>query len=177
MDFLVGLPMTSRRYDSIFVVVDTLTKSAHFIPVKTTYKALEIDKVFINDIMRLHGVPRKIIFDKGAVFTRMFWNNFQEALGTQLNFSNAYHPETNGQTKRTNQMLEDMLWMYVMDKQKRWEEFLLLVEFSYNNSYQSSINMVPFEFLYRRPCRKPLIWDRLEDRVLIGPEVVQAMEE
>jgi hypothetical protein len=76
-----------------------------------------------------------------------------------------------------NQTLEDMLHMYVMDQQKHWEEFLPLVEFAYNNSYQSTIKMAPFEFLYGRPCRTPLSWDRLEDRVLVGPEVIQEMEE
>ena len=134
-------------------------------------------RVFIDEIMRLHGVPRKIISDRGAVFTGRFWTNFLEALGTQLNFSIAYHPETDGQTERTNQILEDMLRMYVMDQKNKWEEFLPLVEFSYNNSYQSSIKMAPFEFLYGRPCKTPLSWDRLEDRVLIGPKVVQEMEE
>jgi hypothetical protein len=98
-------------------------------------------------------------------------------LGTQLNFSTTYHPETNGQTERINQILEDMLCMYVMDQQKCWEEFLPLVEFAYNNSYQSSIKMAPFEFLYGRPCRTPLSWDRLEDRVLVGLEIIQEMEE
>jgi hypothetical protein len=103
--------------------------------------------------------------------------SFQEALGTQLNFSTVYHPETDRQTKQMNQTLEDMLRMYVMDQQKRWEEFLPLVEFAYNNSYQSTIKMVPFKFLYGRPCRMPLSWDWLEDRVLVGPEAIQEMEE
>ena len=76
-----------------------------------------------------------------------------------------------------NQILEDMLRMYVMDQQKSWEEFLPLVEFAYNNSYQSTIKMTPFEFLYRRPCQTPLSWYRLEDRVLVGPEVIQEMEQ
>ena len=111
------------------------------------------------------------------MFTRQFWTSFQEALGTQLNFSTAYHPEMDGQTERTNQTLEDMLRMYVMDQQKRWEEFLPLVKFAYNNSYQSTIKMAPFEFLYGRPCRTPLSWDRLEDRVLVGREAIQEMEE
>jgi hypothetical protein len=177
MDFIVGLPLTARRHDSIFVVVDTLTKSAHFIPVRTTYQAPDIARVFISEIVRLHGVPKKIISDRGSVFTGRFWTSFQEALGTQLNFSTAYHPETDGQTERTNQTLEDMLRMYVMDQQKRWEEFIPLVEFAYNNSYQSTIKMAPFEFLYGRPCRTPLSWDRLEDRVLVGPEAIQEMEE
>jgi hypothetical protein len=177
MDFIVGLPLTARRHDSIFVVVDTLTKSAHFIPVHMTYQAPDIARVFINEIVRLHGMPKKIISDRGSVFTGRFWTSFQEALGTQLNFSTAYHPETDGQTERTNQTLEDMLRMYVMDQQKRWEEFLPLVEFAYNNSYQSTIKMAPFEFLYGRPCQTPLSWDRLEDRVLVGPEAIQEMEE
>jgi len=82
MDFIVRLPMTSRRHDSIFVVVDMVTKSTHFVPVKATYKTLEIARVFINEIMRLHGVPRKIISDRGAMFTGRFWTSFQEALGT-----------------------------------------------------------------------------------------------
>jgi hypothetical protein len=177
MDFIVGLPLTTRRHDSIFVVVDTLTKSAHFIPMRTMYQAPDIARVFISEIVRLHGVPKRIISDRGSVFTRRFWTSFQEALGTQLNFSTAYHPETDRQTERMNQTLEDMLRMYMMDQQKSWEEFLPLVEFAYNNSYQSTIKMVPFEFLYGRPCRTPLSWDQLEDRVLVGPEVIQEMEE
>jgi len=150
---------------------------AHLIPVRTTYQALDLARVFISEIVRLHGMPKKIISDRGSVFTGRFWTSFQEALGTQLNFSTAYHPETDGQTERTNQTLEDMLCMYVMDQQKHWEEFLPLVEFAYNNSYQSTIKMAPFEFLYGRLCRTPLSWDRIEDRVLVGPEAIQEMEE
>jgi hypothetical protein len=145
--------------------------------VHMTYQAPDIARVFFSKIVRLHGMPKKIISDRGSVVTGRFWTSFQEALGTQLNFSIAYHPETDGQTERTNQTLEDMLRMYVMDQQKRWEEFLPLVEFAYNNSYQSTIKMAPFEFLYGRPCRTPLSWDRLEDRVLVGPEAIQEMEE
>jgi hypothetical protein len=177
MDFIVGLPLTKRRHDSIFIVVDTLTKSSHFILVGTTYQAPDIARAFISEIVRLHGVLRRIISDRESVFTGRLWMSFQEALGTQLNFSTAYHPETDGQTKRMNQTLEDMLRMYVMDQQKRWEEFLPLVEFAYNNSYQSTIDMVPFEFLYGRPCRTPLSWVRLEDRVLVRPEAIQEMED
>jgi transposase InsO family protein len=99
MDFIVGLPLTARRHDLIFVVVDTLTKSAHFIPVRMMYQAPDIAIVFISEIVRLHGMPKRIISDRGSVFTRRFWTSFQEALGTQLNFSTAYHPETDGQTE------------------------------------------------------------------------------
>jgi transposase InsO family protein len=119
-------------------------------------------------------VPKRIISDRGSVFTGRFWTSFQEALGTQLNLSTAYHPETHEQTECMNQTLEVMLRMYVMDQQKkRGEKFLPLVEFAYNNSYQSTIKMAPFEFLYGKPCRTPLSWDRLEDRVLVGPEAIQ----
>jgi transposase InsO family protein len=177
MDFIVGLPITVQRHDSILVVIDTLTKSAHFVLVHTTYQAPDIARVFISEIVRLHGVPKRIISDRGSVFTGQFWTSFQEALGTQLSFSTAYHPETDGQTKRVNQNLEDMLRMYVMDQQKHWDEFLTLVEFAYNNSYQSTIKMVPFKFIYGRPCQTPLSWDRLDDRVLVGPELIQEMEE
>jgi hypothetical protein len=86
-----------------------------------------------------------------------------------------YHPKTNGQNDRTNQTLEDMLHMYVMDQQKSWEECFPLVEFTYNNSFQSTIKMVPFEFLYGRLCQMPLSCDQLEDRVLVGPKVIQEM--
>jgi hypothetical protein len=177
MDFIVGLSLTTRRHDSIFVVVDTLMKSAHFIPVRMTYQAPDIARIFVSKIVRLPGVPKRIISDRGSVFTGRFWTSSQEALGTQLNFSTTYHPETDGKTERMNQILEDMLCMYVLDQQKCWEEFLPLVEFAYNNNYQGTIKMAPFEFLYGRPCQMPLSWDRLEDRVLVGPEMIQEMEE
>ena len=100
----------------------------------------------------------------------------QSALGTQLNLSTAYHPETDGQIERVNQVLEDMLRMYVMDNQTQWERYLPLVEFAYNNSYHSSIRMPPYQALYGRSCRTPLSWEKLEDRVMVGPELVQEME-
>jgi hypothetical protein len=121
MDFIVGFPLTTRRHDSIFVVINTLMKSAHFIPVRMMYQAPDIAKIFVNEILILHGVPRKIISDRGLVFTGRFWMSFREVLGMQLNFNTTYHPETDGQTKITNQILEDMFRMYVMDQQKKWE--------------------------------------------------------
>jgi hypothetical protein len=176
MDFITGLPLTSQRHNAILVVVDKLTKSAHFIPVRDTYDVADVARVFINEIIRFHGVPKKIISDRDSRFTSRFWTCMQTALGTQLNLSTAYHPETDGQTERVNQVLEDMLRMYVMDQQSHWEKYLPLVEFAYNNSYHSSIGMPPFEALYGRPCRTPLSWDRLEDRVIIGPELIHEME-
>ena len=93
-----------------------------------------------------------------------------------MNLSTTYHHETDGKIERVNQVMEDILRMYVMDNQTQWEKYLPLVEFSYNNSYHSSIGMPPYEALYRRSCRMPLSWDRLEDRVTVGPELIQEME-
>jgi len=177
MDFLVGLPVTPLRHNCIMVVVDKLTKSAHFIPVKSTFNAPTIAQVFLKEIVRLHGVPWKIISDRDVRFTSIFWQSIHEALGTQLNFSTAYHPETDGQIEKVNQVMEDMLRMYVMDQQKQWERYLTLVEFAYNNSYHNSLDVAPHEALYGRPCRTPLSWDCLEDRVTIGPDLIQEMEE
>jgi hypothetical protein len=96
MDFIIGLSLTVRRHESIFVVVDTLMKSAHFIPMRTMYQAPDIAIVFISEIVRLHDVPKRIISDRRSMFTERFWTSFQEALGTQLNFSTAYHSKTDG---------------------------------------------------------------------------------
>ena len=176
MDFIVGLPLTPCRHDAIMVTVDRLTKVAHFTPIRSSYTTTSVANVFMRDIVRLHGIPRTIISDRDPVFTSAFWTSLQHDLGTQLNFSSAYHPETDGQTERVNQVLEDMLRMYVMDRQSQWEDYLYLVEFAYNNGYHSSIGMAPFQALYGRPCRTPLSWDNLEDRVLLGPEVLRDME-
>jgi hypothetical protein len=99
MDFIFGFPLTARRHNSIFVVVDTLMKNSHFIPLRMMYQAPDIDRVFISEIVRLHGMPKRIISNLGLVFIRGFWMSFQEALGTQVNFSTAYHPKTDGQTE------------------------------------------------------------------------------
>jgi hypothetical protein len=115
MDFIVEFPLMTRRHNLISVVVDTLTKSAHFIPMPMTYEAPDIARFFISEIVILHGVPKRIIFDKGLMFTGRFWASFQEALGIQLNFSTMYHPKTSEKTEKMNQILEDMLHMYVMD--------------------------------------------------------------
>ena len=109
MDFVVGLPNTSQKHDSIWVIVDRLTKTAHFIPVNTTYSAKKYAEIYLDQIIRLHGVPKTIIFYRGAQFIAHFWEQLQESLGTKLIRSSAYHPQTDGQTERINQILEDML--------------------------------------------------------------------
>jgi len=109
MDFITGLPRSRRQHDSIWVIVDRMTKSAHFLPVKTTHSAEDYAKLYIQEIVRLHGVPISIISDRGAQFTAQFWKSFQKGLGSKVNLSTAFHPQTDGQVERTIQTLEDML--------------------------------------------------------------------
>eukprot|EP00253_Pinus_taeda_P022056 PITA_22056 len=177
MDFVIGLPKSKKNNDSIMVVVDKLSKSAHFIPVQSTYRAVEVTHVFMQNIFKLHGLPKTIILDRDVKFTSVFWKTLFEELGTQLNFSTAYHPQTNGQNERVNQVVEDMLRAYVMQQPTEWEDYLQLVEFSYNNGYQISLLMIPFEVLYGRKCRTPSSWSGPEDRLMLGPEMLKEMEE
>ena len=109
MDFITGLPRTRSGYDSIWVVVDRLTKVAHFIPVKTTYTSDKLAKIYMTRIVCLHGVPRTIVSERGTQFTSKFWNQLHETLGTRLEFSTTFHPQTDGQTERVNKILEDLL--------------------------------------------------------------------
>ena len=109
MDFIVGLPKTSKRYDSIWVIVDRLTKSSHFLHVKTIYTAQHYAELYISRILSLHGIPKTIIYDCGAQFIARFWEHFHASLGTQLIHSSTYHSQIDGQTERINQILEDML--------------------------------------------------------------------
>jgi transposase InsO family protein len=109
MDFISGLPCTRDGYDSIWVIVDRLTKVAHFIPVNTIYTGVKLAELYNSRIVCLHGVPKKIVSDRGTQFTSWFWQKLHESMDTKLNFSSAYHPQIDGQTERTNQILEDML--------------------------------------------------------------------
>jgi hypothetical protein len=156
MDFITGLPRTQKGYDAIWVIVDRLTKVAHFIPVKTTYKGSQLAELYMARIVCLHGVPNKIMSDRGSQFTSRFWRSFHENMSTKLNFSIAYHPQTDGQTERTNQVLEDMLRACALQHGGSWDKSLPYAEFSYNNSYQASLKVSPFEALYGRKCRTPL---------------------
>jgi transposase InsO family protein len=109
MDFIVGLPLMPAGYDSIWVIVDLLTKVAHFILVKTTHSGARLAELYMSRIVCLHGVPKKIVSDRGTQFISRFWEKLLESMDTKLNFSSAYHPQTDGKTERTNQILEDML--------------------------------------------------------------------
>ncbi|WVZ76471.1 hypothetical protein U9M48_024447, partial [Paspalum notatum var. saurae] len=171
MDFILGLPRTQKGYDSIWMIIDRLTKSAHFIPVKTIYHAKTYAELYIARIVSLHGVPRSITSDRGSLFVSRFWEHLQTALGTTLIRSSTYHPQTSGQVERVNQILEDMLRACALTYSTKWDECLPLAEFAYNNSYQKSLEMAPFEALYGRRCRTPLNWSELGERVIFGPDL------
>ncbi|GJR01588.1 putative reverse transcriptase domain-containing protein [Tanacetum coccineum] len=148
MDFVTKLPKTQSGNDTIWVVVDRLTKSAHFLPMRETGP--------MDKLARL---------------------SFQKAMGTRLDMSTAYHPETDGQSERTIQTLEDMLRACVIDFGNGWERHLPLIEFSYNNSYHASIKAAPFEVLYGRKCRSPVYWAEVGDAQLTGPELIHETTE
>lgn len=173
MDFVTGLRRDVRGFDAIWVVVDRLTKSTHFIAIQETWPASRLAEEFIRQIVRLHGVPERIVSDRDGRFTSRFWHQVQEALGTRLHFSTAFHPQTDGQSERTIQTLEDMLRSCVLEWGDRWVRFLPLVEFSYNNSYHASIEMAPYEALYGRRCKSPVCWDEPADTVSSLPELVR----
>jgi hypothetical protein len=177
MDFVVGLPRTTSGYDAIWVIVDRLTKSAHFLPIKVKYAPEKLAEIYLQEIVRLHGVPKSIVSDRDPRFTSRFWKRLQESLGTRLNFSTAFHPQTDGQSERTIQILEDMLRACVVDFKGGWAQYLPLAEFAYNNSFQASIGMAPYEALYGRRCRSPLYWDEVGERRMLGPEIVSETRE
>jgi transposase InsO family protein len=140
-------------------------------------RAHQYADLYVKEIVRLHGVPRIIISDRGSQFMAYFWDQMQKDLGTQLLYSFAYHPQTLGQTERVNQILEDLLRAYVLSAKGSWEKWLPLAEFSYNNSYQESIRMSPFEALYGKRCRTPLSWVETGDKCFYGVDLVKEAEE
>nr|GEU59450.1 putative reverse transcriptase domain-containing protein [Tanacetum cinerariifolium] len=148
MDFVTKLPKTSTCQDAVWVIVDRLTKSAQFLPMKETKSMEMLMRQYLKEVVLRHGVPVSIIFDQNSKLTSHLWQSLNKALGTQLDMSTDYHPQTDGQSKRIIQTLEDMLRACVIDYGKGWDRHLPLVEFSYNNSYHRSIKAAPFEALY-----------------------------
>jgi transposase InsO family protein len=173
MDFIVGLPRTQSRYDYIWVIMDRLTKVAHFIPVRTTYSGPQLAELYMSRIVYLHGVPRKFVSDTGTQFTSRVCERLHETLDTQLHFSSAYHPQTDGQTERVNQIIEDMLRACALQYGRSWNKSLPYAEFSYNNSYQKSLKMAPFEMLYGRRCQTQLFWNGTGEWKVFRLEILQ----
>ena len=177
MEFVTYLPRMPRRYDTVWVIVDRLTKLAHFLAVWMTFTLEEFCRLYIREIVRLHGVPVSIVSDRDPRFTAYFWKSFQKAMGTRLTMSIAFHPQTDGQSERTIQVLEDMLRACVLDHKGSWEEHLPLVEFVYNNNYQASIQMAPYEALYGRPCRSLIYWTEVGESSITGLDLVRDTSE
>lgn len=147
MDFITDLPR-SQGYDSILVVVDRFTKMAHFIPCKKSITAVETAKLVLSNIVRLHGVPDEIISDRGPQFASKFWKELLTSLGVRVKLSSAFHPETDGQSERVNQILEQYLRCSVNYLQDNWVDLAPLAEFAYNNSVHRSTGMSPFFLNY-----------------------------
>ncbi|GJT79261.1 hypothetical protein Tco_1053603 [Tanacetum coccineum] len=177
MDFVTKFPKMAADQDTIYVIVDRLAKSAHFMPMREDDTLEKLTRQYLKQVVSKHGVPVSIISDRDGKFTSHFWKSLNKALGTRLDMSTAYHPETDGQSERTIQTLEDMLPVCVLDFGKGWDKHLPLVEFSYNNSYHTNIKAAPFEALYGCKCRSPICWAEVGDSQLTGPEIIHETTE
>ena len=171
-----GFPRNQNQNDSMMVVVDKLSKATHFIPVKTTHKDPNIAKIFMKQIFCLHGIPKVIISNRDSKFMGNFWKLLFKGLNTTLNFSTSFHPQTDGQTKRLNQILEDVLRVYVIEYLIKWEDYIHFVEFAYNPHYQALSKFIPFKILYGRKCHTHISWSNPIDRLILGPELLKEME-
>nr|GEW82031.1 reverse transcriptase domain-containing protein [Tanacetum cinerariifolium] len=172
MDFVTKLSKTATDKDTIWVIVDRLTKSAYFLPMREDNSLEKLTRQCLKEVVSRHRVSVLIIFNRDGRFALHFWRSFYKALGTRLDMSIAYHPQTDRQSERTIQTLEDMLRACVLDFRKSWDRHLVLVEFSYINSYHTSIKAEPFEALYGHTCRSPIYWAKVGDSQLTGPEII-----
>ena len=145
----------------------------NFLAVRMTFTLEKFCRLYIQEIVLLHGVPVSIVSDRDPRFTVHFWKSFQKAMGTRLTMSTTFHPEKDGQSERTIQVLEDMLRACVLDHKGGWEEHFPLVEFVYNNSYQTSIQMAPYEALYGRPCKSLICWTEVGESSTTGPDLIR----
>nr|GEW93425.1 putative reverse transcriptase domain-containing protein [Tanacetum cinerariifolium] len=173
MDFVTKLPKSSQGYDTIWVIVNRLTKSVIFTLIRETDPMDKLARIYLKEIVTRHGIPVSIISDHDPRFASNFWRSLQNSLGTRLDMSTAYHLETDGQSERTIQTLEDMLHACAIDFGKGWVNHFPLVEFSYNNNYHATIKVAPFEALYGRKCRLPVCWTEVgEAQILVEDKVM-----
>ena len=154
MDFIEGLP-PSHGHNTIMVVVDRLTKYAHFIGLSHPYTALLVANIFISHIVRLHGIPTSIVSDRDRFFISYFWKALFQLSGTNLCRSSSYHPQSDGQTEVVNRILEQYFRCFARSQPRRWQEWLPWAELSYNTSVHSSTKMSPFEAIYGMPPPPP----------------------
>jgi hypothetical protein len=143
-DFILGLPRTQRGFDSIFVVVDRFSKMAHFIRCQKTSDVTQITNLFFKEVIRLHGLPRSIVSDRDTKFIGNFWRTLWKKMGTNLAFSSAYHPQTDGQTEAVNKSLGDLLRSLVTEHHSSWDNVFPQAEFAYNDSVNRSTRQSPF---------------------------------
>ncbi|MCO5561850.1 hypothetical protein L7F22_015474 [Adiantum nelumboides] len=176
MDFITTLPRTTKSNAQILVIVDRFSKMAHFIPCKKAASAPDIASLFVQHIFRIHGLPRSIILNRDPKFTEHFWTSLFKSLGTNLLFSSAYHPQTDGQTERVNKILEEMLRHYIQQRLASWEEYLPLVEFAYNNAPHSVTGMTPFQAAYGHTPLVPINFV-LQHKVALADQLVQEMQD
>ncbi|GJR68904.1 putative reverse transcriptase domain-containing protein [Tanacetum coccineum] len=155
MNFITKLPKSSQGYDTIWVIIDRLTKSAIFVSMRETDPMERLARMYLKEVVTRHGILVSIICDRDPRFASNFWRSLQKALGTNLDMSTAYHPQTDGQSERTIQALEDMLRACVIDLER----------------------VAPFEALYGRKCRSPVCWTEVGEVQLTGPEIVQETTE
>ncbi|KAA3484469.1 DNA/RNA polymerases superfamily protein [Gossypium australe] len=167
MDFVLRLPLSLKKKDVIWVIVDCLTKSAHFIPVRMDFSLDRLAELYVSNIVRLHGVPVSIISNRNPRFTSRFWTKLQEALVQNY----ILVPHSILKLIENPSILEDMLQCCILEFEGNWEKYLPLVEFAYNNSYQSSIKMAPYEALYDLKCRTPLYWTELNEKKMHGVDL------
>nr|GEW40863.1 putative reverse transcriptase domain-containing protein [Tanacetum cinerariifolium] len=177
MDFVTKLPRTQSGNDTIWVILDRLTKSAHFLSMKETEPMDKLARLYLKVVAMRHGILVLIICDRDPRFALNFWREFQKTVGTRLDMSTAYHPQTDGQKERTIQTLEDMLRGCVIDFGIGLERRLPLIEFSYNNSYHAGIKVALFEALYSQKCRSPVCWVEVGDAQPTGSELIHETTE
>ena len=167
MEFITDLPI-SDGYDTILVVIDRLTKMSYFIPCRKDLNPRQFARLFLKEIIRLHGIPRDIITDRGILFTAEFWKHTTKKLGIKRRLSTALHPQTDGQTERTNGILEQYLRAYINYHQDNWNELLPLAEFAYNNGYQEIIKTTPFYANYGINPEHQLITHMMTEKITLA---------
>jgi len=173
MDFVLGFPKGKKGNDAIWVIVNHLTKSALFLSIKMTDSVDKLAKIYINEVVQLYEIPVSIISDRDPRFTSRLWSIIQHVSGKRLDINTAFHLQTDGQSEKVIQVLEDLLRACMLEFGGNWKKHIALVEFMYNSSHQTTIGMAPYNALYGRRCRTPLCWEEIKDMKLYGTKLVQ----
>jgi transposase InsO family protein len=178
MDFVTQLPVskdpvTDYVYDLIFVVVDRFTKAAEFVPFRHSYTAEQLARVFLDRIVRHHGIPESIISDRDKLFTSNYWTTLLAAIGTKKKLSTAYHPQTDGQTERVNQTMETYLRIYCNQQQDNWVSLLPMAQIAYNNKLSEATGVTPFFANYGR---HPNLFTRSLDNNIQTDSAISSVE-